>query len=50
MQASTCPECGVRIGGQHHNLTSGNRRDTELEGLAAARGAGPSPWLHGQGI
>jgi len=50
MQASTCPECGVRIGGQQHNLTSGNRRDTELEGLAAARGAGPSPWLHGQGI
>ncbi|KAF8332045.1 uncharacterized protein EI90DRAFT_3056359 [Cantharellus anzutake] len=49
MQTSACPECGVRIGGQSHNLTAGNRPDTEMEGLAAAMGAQASPWQRGRG-
>ncbi|KAG0223692.1 hypothetical protein BGW41_005428 [Actinomortierella wolfii] len=31
MQESTCPECGARVGGSHHQLTEGNQVDTEYE-------------------
>jgi hypothetical protein len=31
MQVSSCPECGVRIGGTHHNLEATNRPATDFE-------------------
>lgn len=32
MQESTCPECGVRIGGRDHTLTGGNSHAPEMDG------------------
>ncbi len=34
MQEASCPECGVRIGGRSHRLTSGNRPSARLQELA----------------
>jgi len=33
-QAASCPECGARIGGTGHQLTSGNTQHQELDRLA----------------
>ncbi|KAL0023606.1 hypothetical protein WJX77_006297 [Trebouxia sp. C0004] len=33
-QATSCPECGARIGGTGHQLTSGNTQHQELDRLA----------------
>lgn len=48
MQQSVCPECGEAIGGSNHNLLSSNARDTQLEDIARAQGALPSPWAWGR--
>lgn len=37
-QAASCPECGARIGGTGHQLTSGNTPDQELNSLAGQVG------------
>lgn len=31
MEEARCPECGSRIGGQHHALADGVSRATEME-------------------
>lgn len=36
-QAASCPECGARIGGTGHQLTSGNTQHQELASLAGPR-------------
>lgn len=33
-QLGTCNECGARIGGTQHQLTSGNQQDEQLRTLA----------------
>lgn len=37
-QVSSCPECGARIGGAQHQLTSGNTEAVELRNLAGQVG------------
>ncbi|OJJ60485.1 hypothetical protein ASPSYDRAFT_173156 [Aspergillus sydowii CBS 593.65] len=38
MQLSTCPECGARVGGQHHRTAAGVTRASDLEdGLRGMR-------------
>lgn len=32
MATSRCPQCGAAVGGQHHELTQGNTRASDLEG------------------
>ncbi|EJD52447.1 P-loop containing nucleoside triphosphate hydrolase protein [Auricularia subglabra TFB-10046 SS5] len=48
MEASQCPECGVRIGGVGHVLDSTNRRADELERLGQQIGAQASPFAWGR--
>ena len=48
MQASRCPECGQRIGGQNHALDASNRRAEEFEELARQAGSQGSPWAWGR--
>ncbi|KAK2464284.1 hypothetical protein APHAL10511_003741 [Amanita phalloides] len=48
MEASRCPECGERIGGQGHTLDASNRRAEEFESLAHQAGSQRSPWAWGQ--
>ena len=31
MQASRCPQCGARVGGEAHDLVEGVTRATDLE-------------------
>ncbi|KAH7108419.1 P-loop containing nucleoside triphosphate hydrolase protein [Auriculariales sp. MPI-PUGE-AT-0066] len=47
MQASSCPECGARIGGGGHTLDSTNRVDDEMVALAREAGQGGNPWQWG---
>ncbi|KAF8599524.1 hypothetical protein BDV93DRAFT_526047 [Ceratobasidium sp. AG-I] len=47
MQASTCPECGARIGGGSHQITAGNTHATDFVNLARTQGAQESPWEWG---
>lgn len=35
MEVSTCPDCGVQVGGQGHRLLANNRRAAELDGRGA---------------
>ncbi|KIK63309.1 hypothetical protein GYMLUDRAFT_72036 [Collybiopsis luxurians FD-317 M1] len=44
MEASSCPECGERIGGGGHTLDASNTRAREFEELAGRQGAERSPW------
>ncbi|KAF5371448.1 hypothetical protein D9757_009974 [Collybiopsis confluens] len=44
MEASFCPECGERIGGNNHTLDASNTRAREFEELAGRQGAERSPW------
>ena len=36
MQESQCPECGAKIGGRSHTLTSGNSVAREMDGARFA--------------
>ncbi|GAV98679.1 protein [Lentinula edodes] len=44
MEASVCPECGERIGGESHQIDASNTRAREFEEIAGNQGVGRSPW------
>lgn len=46
MQQSTCPECGVPIGGGNHALLGTNTRDQEMERIATEVGGLRNPHAH----
>ncbi|KAG8720714.1 hypothetical protein FRC09_009100 [Ceratobasidium sp. 395] len=47
MQQSTCPECGARIGGSHHQSLAGNTHANEFVNLARQGGIEDPGWAWG---